>query len=80
MNGQYTHRNGETEPPTIKGVWFWFMSDGDADISAMGMLFIYPQGDDVAGTFDDVDGDTTCISELEGRWWGPVTPPWEQNS
>lgn len=65
----YSHRNGETEPPTIDEAWYWF-DGGLNDIEhPRGVLYIFD-----GATY--ADGEMWSISELKGRWWGPVTPPW----
>lgn len=73
----YAHRNGETEPPTIEGS-FWFK----------GKLHHHDYSHDVAGletisrhwrtTKLFVDGEECAhyLEEAEGQWWGPVVPPW----
>lgn len=78
MNERYTHRNGETDPPQVHqdgGQFFWY--DGqDFDERPMNEWF---------GLFWVCGAqaiDTTLseypLSEFRGRWWGPVTPPWER--
>lgn len=67
---QYSHRNGETEPPTIDEGYFWFHTD-DSVIQPHGMIHIFD-----GACFED--GKMWDIAELTGRWWGPVTPPWEK--
>lgn len=71
----YSHRNGETEPPTIYEEYYWYQAT-EAEITHDGCYYIYPYFDEddparVAGN------DGKPIADMDGRWWGPVTPPWE---
>jgi len=75
----YTHRNGETVPPTVAG-WYWF--EGRKYIhrksfSRRTMLQVYDFGDGLRARFT---GSSDFIASLTGRWWGPVTPPWSDES
>lgn len=76
----FSHRNGETEPPIVatdNGLWFWF--DGEDNNSR-------PQ-DEWFGVFwvtdtyaMDTRGEKIPLGELPGKWWGPLTPPWETDA
>lgn len=79
----YSHRNGETEPPTIYEEFYWHervigskYDDEDA------ILFVMPPEDDIGAYIysnsHEING-RIPISEIEGRWWGPVIPPWSDN-
>lgn len=78
---QYSHRNGETEPPEISG-WYWFTGEVN---ETHGGFKTEGQGETVL--FDDEYG---CIwfqgdnagyypSSCIGKWWGPLVPPWASN-
>lgn len=82
----YTHRNGETEPPTIPGD-FWYKGKlhhrGHTDESRNyhhdcgGMFHIYPHWHTNKLCIDGEE----CIhymEDAEGQWWGPVVPPWDR--
>lgn len=62
----YSHRNGETEPPSESG-YYWF--DGFVIMSSGNRLrvrdMLEPEQEPRDRTY-------------EGQWWGPVTSPWEQ--
>lgn len=72
----YTHRNGGTAAPTETGI-YWF--DGAIggiprqtilaaeESDASGKLLAWPAWED----------GWVYPSECEGRWWGPIVPPWE---
>lgn len=75
----YLHRNGETEPPTEAG-WYWFV----------GRKRHHPRRVRWAGTIrlwwnagelrTKVPVWSPClVDDLVGQWWGPITPPWEQS-
>lgn len=64
----YTHRNGETEPPTVKGN-YWFKGI---------LLFIDSPGREREETSLVVNVSLDfMLDKYVGRWWGPVMPPWE---
>lgn len=77
---QYSHRNGESEQPTVNG-WFWF----DGTHPTLGIIMKRPilvesDGDDPAcvfwyGATDDAN-EACADGWLHGQWWGPVVPPW----
>jgi hypothetical protein len=78
---RYSHRNGETEPPTQEGeYWFrgrvlnrpvaqrvhvntWRFGDGREELL-------------ISNPFLD-DGNEMEMNKCDGRWWGPIVPPWE---
>lgn len=78
MTQPYAHRNGESEPPTIEGA-FWFV----------GKLHHSDYFHDMKGLVEITDhylshellygGEECChrMGDFEGRWYGPVMPPWE---
>jgi hypothetical protein len=75
----YSHRNGETKPPTIHEEYYWFEADENSRVLARtGCYYIYSfySVDDPARLAGD---DGAHIDKLKGRWWGPVTPPWDND-
>lgn len=76
VNNTYSHRNGESQPPTEAGR-YWFkgiiMRYGDPqDIADLKIVeFRLDRGIIVNEEVDDFLADT------KGQWWGPITPPWE---
>lgn len=76
----YSHKNGETEVPTVQG-WYWFRGEMDGRHEAglvkvnkpdraFPTLIVSPQW---------IDG--WMEAELfVGRWWGPIPKPWEENN
>jgi hypothetical protein len=72
MSEQYSHRNGETEPPTEDG-WYWVSSP--PPVFREGTVLV------VDGCVYDFQEDQFTLDELAGvQWWGPVTPPWEADN
>lgn len=87
---RYSHRNGETEPPTMKG-YYWVK--GFATINGVIMRLslmltvadwhnsaMYAKLPD--GGLVTVRGTSTGFASAEWNceWWGPVMPPWEANN
>lgn len=79
----YAHRNGESGPPTVAG-WYWFsgmvLQDGYVVYGDVWEQILYcinpaynidPPVIAVAGEHLKLDG-------FQGRWWGPIVPPWEE--
>lgn len=73
---KYTHRNGEKDAPTESGL-YWFNGRCDGEIKELlpvisdhriGVLAWRPMAGD--GWYEQI----ICFT---GRWWGPVTAPWE---
>lgn len=66
----FSHRNGEREQPTISG-HYWFRGTFGrhecADMVEVGT-------DRCSWWMGDF-----ALTEANGRWYGPVTPPWETN-
>lgn len=78
----YPRRNGETATPTEPGL-YWF--NGDIDGRRKAELFNVVSTP-AMGVMEwnrlAVDSDSVTfrrIDEFVGRWWGPVTPPWEED-
>ena len=76
---QYSHRNGETEPPTTAGE-FWFDGAGIASshVYKWRDRFSVERHNGVLCVFDDDGYPLLPVTSMAGRWWGPIMPPWEQ--
>lgn len=84
MSAQYSHRNGETEPPTVAGFYFvrhlaqWHDQEAsiiyveyDMDEDGFGAGWrTWRIGRDYESSFDELD--------KRLQWWGPIMPPWEE--
>lgn len=75
----YSHRNGETEPPIEWGYFFY-----EGQIVKPGQvrgrrrhLFVLVFGPSNDNLRIRVDNKIIPVGNCTGRWWGPVTPPWE---
>lgn len=75
----YSHRNGETEPPTITG-WYWLKQSRRSrqykpDLSWL--IFVWRGTEKIWR----VDGNKEhyLLETIRGQWWGPVTMPWQAN-
>ncbi len=78
MTERYDHRNGETEPPTEPG-WYWF--DGTLDDRLQAGLVKVNAPDSAFPTLSVSPQWTEGWMEmnlLSGQWWGPLLPPWEK--
>lgn len=75
---RYSHRNGEAEAPTINGD-FWFDGhDDDGKETKAKLLVTEDSSGRFALLFDTKDRRSIYrLSHLTGKWWGPVTPPWD---
>ena len=75
---RYSHRNGETEPPTIEG---WYAMQHPQAWNWQGSTFVFVErnmdGIDVYCTGQD---DPIGYDQMDSRirWYGPVVAPWEQ--
>lgn len=79
----YAHRNGETEPPTEPGA-YWFKGDyyygrlGDDRFRRSEQLLLQVEQDENRFYFDEFASDEGRTSgHFAGQWWGPIVPPWE---
>lgn len=84
MMAAYTHRNGETELPTIDGD-FWFRGKrGDETWTwhvSVSLQDSLNRGPRVSGVFMGRWDDDDPLSIYEGQWWGPIpddVPPWDE--
>jgi hypothetical protein len=70
----YPHRNGESDPPSKEETgWYWFNSNNPTGGAGMFLMTdgrLYGYG---------VDG-RAKVGKLNGRWWGPVIPPWQEEA
>lgn len=74
----YTHRNGETTPPTEQGrYWFKGMADGAAVQDLLPVVTDPRQGILAWRPMLD-DGWHEKIDRFDGQWWGPVSAPWDK--
>jgi hypothetical protein len=82
---RYSHRNGETEPPTEVG-YFWFEGKFLASphrvswLPANMRVLVLERNNDTICVFEAYDGFTGVVDNFHGRWWGPLVPPREQQS
>lgn len=79
MPTSFSHRNGETEPPTVIG-WYWAQDAGGREQ----MMYV---GDNAAPPHDPANivdwfanyiGDEMDLQQADfagWRWWGPVEAP-----
>jgi len=74
------HRNGETEPPTVAGL-YWMHDDFGGEL-----VRLEPATDGILSVANSLSGDANWQSVAlyanywpSSRWWGPVEPPWEQD-
>lgn len=80
----YSHRNGETEPPTVEG-WYWFQGAityrGMQDLPWWGLVAVPSYRGHVASMRPHTQSNILAhvnLDETKGRWWGPIEPPWLQ--
>lgn len=73
---RYSHRNGESVPPTIEGL-YWFKGTinryGDPQDIADLKTVEFRNG---TGIIVNEEGDD-FLFEAQGQWYGPIVPPWE---
>ena len=70
----YAHRNGETEAPTVAGL-YWF--DGHRTSIAGNKLHVMDMLEvDKDGCIDPDFTFATIVTSWDGKWWGPIVAPW----
>lgn len=72
----YTHRNGETEPPTVEGKYWFRGSIGDVDLDA-GITTVALDKTGRLMAWDFHFDMQQYMTEFAGQWWGPLVAPWE---
>lgn len=66
----YSHRNGEIEPPTVNG-WYWF--DGNHyDVRCQNLVAVRS-----FGLFPTWLEGWSEPETFEGKWYGPLVAPWD---
>lgn len=76
----YSHRNGETELPTVAG-WFWLKGGITDDWQEeMFVLVRKERSKKVEWRAYTVAWEPLLLAELQGQWWGPVQAPWESDA
>lgn len=76
----YSHRNGETETPTLPGL-YWFQgtrTHGRNHAEARRVSFADMVTVDEDGAVNPNEYLTSRVLTWDGQWWGPVQAPWEQ--
>lgn len=79
---QYSHRNGESEAPTVEG--FYWLREGSNDGGVVPVAWQREIRDEHGNV--DIRADWIIPGEIDyyvdeiddAQWWGPVMPPWEQ--
>lgn len=66
----YTHRNGETDAPTVDGA-YWF--DGFRTQPSGNRIHVM----DILKRIDGVIERHDAPASWDGQWWGPIVAPWE---
>lgn len=77
----YTHRNGETEAPTVPGK-YWF--DGSA-ILWTGEIKLRQALDAIGRdsrilVWEERSLEHLPVAQFSGQWFGPIVAPWEQGA
>jgi len=83
----YTHRNGETEPPTIvgaygfRGLYMDIRPDAYGTHEVAGIITLYHPDRETWPEFIAYDCETGegayhNAKDFDGKWWGPITGPW----
>lgn len=74
---EYTHRNGESEPPTINGR-YWFRGRMKYQRKSRNLLqianVIGVLSDGTVATLFEFDNNTNA-GDARGQWWGPIPEP-----
>jgi hypothetical protein len=76
----YSHRNGESTPPTVEGLYWYCQDDGRGSIVEYNPQ-IEERFEDFASPYKVWSMASTIMFLMSFddnvQWWGPVTPPWE---
>lgn len=73
---RYSHRNGETEPPTEAG-FYWFIGRKRKHAQTTSKGGVYRVWWNSGELYTRIEPWSSCrVDELTGRWYGPVEPPW----
>lgn len=75
----YSHRNGETEPPTMAGM-FGFRHSAGKRGWIVDVVERHGKFERVMDYMDDDDDSTLSIEDFDGQWWGPITGPWDETA
>lgn len=67
----FTHRNGETEAPTVLGRYL-FIGDLDERFVGVKTLTVVIASNDGLLAWHEYHSCYTDISTLKGEWWGPI--------
>jgi hypothetical protein len=77
---RYSHRNGESEPPSVSGVYWTYNEFGN--YRELTQLAIMPTEDCQVRSLSLCGDWKTLVPErakqLGVQWWGPVAPPWDE--
>ena len=77
LRRSYTHRNGETEAPTIPGQ-YWFTGHCQGEKIKEIIPVIAENNTFCAWRPVFGDGWFERSEHFNGQWWGPIVAPWEQ--
>jgi hypothetical protein len=79
LPSQYSHRNGETEPPAIHG-WYWLKKFHILPITNAIVFVAHKKYKKELLIMNGAsDKPEIPVRDVIGRWWGPIMPPWKQN-
>lgn len=73
----YSHRNGESEIPTVQGLYWVKTSVQDSHFEYYGIeidengIWVNPGVDEYIERAEQMAQRTRC------QWWGPIPTPWE---
>lgn len=74
----YAHRNGEADPPTETGR-YWFKGSIDGrNIEWITTVIDGGKRGILAWDESDYIEDYVDVEKFVGQWWGPVPAPWEE--
>lgn len=81
MCKRWSHRNGETEPPTMEGeYWFRQWDGGPHDIVLVYEVMVIDKPDgyiELVG-FNSASQEESPIEDFLGEWYGPIPEPGAQ--